>query len=368
MASYEGVPISDEAMWAKEDAESAAEDIKAILGDLPEDDEGEVEAEASEKGEGVEAKGDDEEADETPEADDAEEEAAEEPTPESRGTLRLLEREKAISDKELELERKSREFQEREANLGSEFKQKIEELEAQSRGRLAKDDILRAIENDPLAFFEETGISPEQVGRLIIQARMGDKTPAEIKESLREYNLKRETRTELDKLKKQLEDRDYQYQVEKTKSEVVSFIDKDVRQAASKYAALSAVATVDPDLVRQTIQSVIDQDAQGKSRTGRGDSPRLSVEEAAKRVNEWWSVFQKAFTGAGTPQSGTQEKESITNEQTTPKNVKAPPKKPVGPRSTPKKLFWEEEDDAAEDMAAVFSTLRAAKKAAKTVK
>jgi hypothetical protein len=333
----------DDAVFAAEDAASLSAEISAALGDagikpeVDQDDEVEATADPVDTEEAVE-----EEVEETPA-----------PAKNDRGALRLIERETKISEKEKLVKEKERALLEKEKSLGSEFQEKLSALEKQLEGRLGREDMVRAIETDPLAFFEQAGIAPQHVTRLIIAASLGDKTPPDIREALRDYNLKKESRSEVEKLRREIEERDYQLEVERINGEVHSLVETKVPAETSKYSALAKVRAVNPDLVKQAIQAEIARDTESRKGT---KGKRISAEEAAARVNEWWGVFEKAFAPPAQTDSTNDEGEPAKNAAAT-----APAKKkPVPPRK-PASRYWDQEDSLEEDLAAARAAMRSKK-------
>lgn len=195
--------------------------------------------------------------------------------------LRLLEREGQVRDRETALERREREL--------AAVQAKLEALAA--RGPDLSDYRTR-IQSDPLKAVEEVfGMDPEQVSRLIITAKLGDKAPPQLREAAQQYGL----RKELSEIKRDLASRDFQVAVEKVRTSAHEFAGS-IKQGESTYPALAAVAAVDPKAVAEEVFLEIARDADAR---GVGPGGQLmSREEAAKRVEARWDLFRKAFTPA----------------------------------------------------------------------
>jgi hypothetical protein len=254
-----------------------------------------------------------------------------EPQDTDRGMLRLLEREGTVRDRESAIEKRE-----------AEVNRKLLEMESRLGAPRDPADIRKAIELDPIKFFTEAGIEPEQVSRLILSHKLGDKAPAEIREATKGYQV----RKELEELRGMIHQRDLQLEVERVRNGAQGFL--DTGEQVSKYPALGAVAKVDRKMAADAILEEIGRDAQERKVPLGGQY--LTHEEAAKRVESRWAVFQKAFVPASastnTPPPAAPESKGATVNNTNP---------PPAPRSAPpRKLtpYWEDSNwEAAKESA-----------------
>lgn len=258
------------------------------------------------------------------------------PVPEEdiRGTLRLLEQENTLR-KERDAFRAEREA----------FQAEVTKFKA-GGDRMSLEDIRRAIERDPLKFFEEkVGIAPEQVSRKIIARKLGDKAPAELREEANRY----EVEERFADLERQIRERDYALERERVRNGTRDFLGKQ-DTGSSKYPTLSAVATVDKDRVTEAIFAEIARDAGERGKTD-PNAALLSYEEAAQRVEDQWAVYRKALAPS-------------TNAPATPANVPpvAPAVKATPPvkRPAPPRRYWQEEssDEVEAALAEATAMLR----------
>jgi hypothetical protein len=230
-----------------------------------------------------------------------------------RGMLRLLERESQVRDREAALERKVADIEAKYANP-------------------PKTDIRGAIEADPIKFFTDAGLEPEQVSRLIIAAKLGDKTPEDIRKALGDYPLKKELR----ELREMIQQRDAQAEVSKVRMQASDFVGKP--EGTSKYPALTAVAKVDSKAAAEAVFDEIARDAQVRNLPLGG--PYLTYEEAAAKVDAKWELYRKAFTPSP---NATAPAEIAPTGASTPKTETKPATKPRAP--APRKPYWESDTD-----------------------
>lgn len=180
----------------------------------------------------------------------------------ARGLLRLLERETEISNREKALEARAK------------------ELEASNAAGITREDVLAALDSDPLKFFEAVGIAPEEVSRRIIAAKLGDKAPAELREASRDYKFRRE----LDALKQTIKDRDEALSAKEKAAARESAAREYVNTGVSEYPALAAAAAKNRDRVTSAI--VREMAAGG------------TAKEAAARVEAEWAFFREVYAPA----------------------------------------------------------------------
>lgn len=246
-----------------------------------------------------------------------------------RGMLRLIEKETALREREAALDKKLVELESKLAKLS-------EPAPIPPRPNYREE-----IERDPLKFFTDAGIEPEQVSRLIIAAKMGDKTPEDIRRALGDYPMKRE----LQELRQMIQQRDAQAEVSKVRMQATEHVSR--AEGISKYPALAAVAKVDPKYAAEAVFEEIARDAQARNIPIGGTY--LSTDEAAAKVEARWELFRKAFVA--TPETSQNAAAPATNAspgaspkpETTPANAGKPAAKPRAP--APRKNYWDSDDD-----------------------
>lgn len=233
-----------------------------------------------------------------------------------RSLLRILERESQVRDREAAVEKR------------------ISEIEAKFANP-ARPDIRGALEADPLKFFTDAGIEPEQVSRLIIAAKLGDKTPEDIRKALGDYPLKKELR----ELREMIQQRDAQAEVTKVRTQASEFVGKP--EGTSKYPALAAVAKVDAKAAAEAVFDEIARDAQARNLPLGG--PYLSYEDASAKVEAKWALFHKAFSTPAASTNATAPAATAPTGASTPTlETKTVAKSRV---PAPRRPYWETDDD-----------------------
>lgn len=232
-------------------------------------------------------------------------------------TKRLVEREVAVTLKERELEEKMRQYGALEARL--------KEMEA----RVIPDNFKELWENKPEDAMKAMGLDPENVVRMVIANRLGDKADPQIKRVIEESKIKKE----INDLKAELSRRDQaakaQAFVAKVENDARQYVEKGIGEHAPTVAA---VAKANPTKVFREIMDEISKDAQDKMVRGVGGDV-LSYDEAAKRVEARWAEFKTIFTPPAAPQPDpasmkTQPKIVEAKKETT--SIKSPDK-PLAP-------------------------------------
>ncbi len=245
------------------------------------------------------------------------------PDEDVRGTLRLLEQENVL--------RKEREGfrSEREA-----FQAEVAKFKAAQAEGLSKSDVLRQVRQDPIKFFSDLGIAPEQVSRLIIAGKLGDKAPPEIREAAQAYEYDRK----LERLENMIRERDYENERLRVRNGTQDFLGK-MDAGDSTYPTLAKVAAVDKTRVTDAIFAEIARDAAERGKTD-PNAPLMGYDEAAKRVEDTWAVFHTALT----PRTDATATLAIVP-PVAPSAVKAAPpaKRPAPPRR-----YWQEDNDEVE--------------------
>lgn len=256
-----------------------------------------------------------------------EEKAPEPSAEESRGLMRLLEREKAASDREALLEKREREQV-----------SKLQELESKLSKSVSPQDIAKRIDEDVLSFFTEAGLDPVQVSRQIIGATLGDKAPPEIRDAAEKYRRQKE----LAEIRNSITEMKFQEQVAKVKSDVSGFVGSTL-PGESKYPTLRAVAAVDRTAVEEALLGEIGRDAQERGIKEPGEK-LLSREEAAAKLEARWEVFRRAFAAAApTVPAGTAPAPATTVPQGS--NGKTVETKTEQKRPVPPRRYWQGERD-----------------------
>lgn len=258
-----------------------------------------------------------------------------------RGTLRVLEAENAL--------RKEREAFKAELDA---FRRERDADRASNVTRMSVEEIKAAIRRDPIKFFSETvGEAPEQVSRRIIAAKLGDKAPAELRETAREY----EYNERFEALERKLLEKDYALERERVRNGTQEFLGKQ-DLGSSKYPTLAAVAAVDRTRVTEAIFAEIAQDAQEKAKTDR-NAPLLGYDEAAQRVEDNWAVYRKALV------PGTDVTATPANVPPVAKPVGTKPTPPVKRPAPPRKPYWLQDDTSEVEAALEAATAIARKRA-----
>ena len=268
-------------------------------------------------------------------------------TPDDRGSLRLLEREQAVRDREQAAEKALAEARA--------LRDKLEQAPV-ARG-YDKQALADRLMDDPVALFEELGADPAQVNRLAIAGFLGDKAPPELRTAAEAIRMRRE----IDKLRREMK----QAEAERTGEAERVRVKNESRDFASRvkgdstHPTLTAVAKVDPEHVTNAIFEVIAQDARARGIESRDQL--MSPEKAAAIVEKEWAVFARAFAPAvETPG---------TNVEVPAKDVGkgktvAPPatqRSSAKPGTSAKKKPYYEEDESDEDKAIFANALKMAR-------
>lgn len=237
----------------------------------------------------------------------------------------------------------------------SEFEAKLKDIETRLKTAQDKpapkppENIARSIEEDPIGFFEKAGISPDQVARLVIAARLGDKAPDTIKAEIQRHKDK----SEVAELRREIEAERTARIVERLRSGAETAISK------SESPVLTAFRAVDAKELSDRVFEKVAQDA--RDRQLGPDGPFLPYEDALKAVETDLSKYHRAFAvKADAPVAAS----------AAPTNVSTPP--PAGtpgrqevqrPRraAPPRKPYWETDDVEAERVAALQESLQIAR-------
>jgi hypothetical protein len=211
-------------------------------------------------------------------------------------------------------------------------------------------DLAREIEEDPVGFFEKAGISPEQVARLVIAARLGDKAPAEVRDAIQRHRDK----SEVAALRREIEAERTARVVEKLKSGAEAAV------AKAESPVLAALRAVDPSELTERVFGKVAEDA--RARNVGPEGPFLSYEDALKAVEADLSKYHRAFSIRHEATSGLVQPPE--KQVSTPPPAGTPGRQEVQrPRraAPPRKPYWEADDVEAERVAALQESLQIAR-------
>lgn len=199
-----------------------------------------------------------------------------------RGLERLVAR-------EVELRAKAADVESKFARI-AEYETRIKDLESKQ----VPQDLAFNLRTNPHDTLESMGISPDDLVRRVIAARLGDQVPAQLKEELRQD----ETQRQIHELRNQLAQRDQASAARAFVEQVNAGAREYVTKGVGEYApTVAKVAKASPERVYQEILAEISQDARARSaREPNGDV--LSYEEAAKRVEARWAELAGVFSPA----------------------------------------------------------------------
>lgn len=247
----------------------------------------------------------------------------------SRGLLRLMEREDAVRAREAEFEKKVAAYEKR-----------LNDAESASKKGPDLAAIKRRLLTAPADFIEkELGIAPEQVTRLIIAQKLGASAPAELIRMAKDAEMERaqdEQREELVRLRREISR-------ERVRPAVDEHVAKTDDKGASKYPALVAALTKDKGKTSARLWEKVNAVA------GDGELSDEVYEKAAKELDAEYTYFRDLFGTPATSATDTKQASDAATE-TAPKTAKNEKPEPKTTRSAPparaKKPYWLQEDDA----------------------
>lgn len=250
-------------------------------------------------------------------------EAAPAPAPEAgkvaedRGFERLVEREVALQAREKAINERDSRYSAMEARL--------KELET----RVIPPDLINRFETDPEAAMKALNLDPENVVRMVIANRLGDKADPAIRGVVESAKIKKELHDLKAALHEQQRAAQAQAFVAKVESEARAYVHKGIGEHAP---IVATVAKANPDRVYREIMEEISKDANDKLARGSGGDV-LTYDEAAKRVEARWSEFKTLVAPgpAATPDPASTTAPKATAPGAKPTNQTSAPKTPDRP-------------------------------------
>lgn len=259
----------------------------------------------------------------------AELQIAAQPDPAERGLERLVAREVELRERENKIATYEDEVKALRARL--------QELEP----RAINDDLLNRIRLSPSDGLRAMGLDPDEVVRLALVEKLGDKANSpETKEMLEKAQMRKEMQAlkgYIQQIERERAAKEYFNKIAEGANSFTRNLD-----GLSKHApTVAAVAKTSPDRVFQEIMEEITRDAAVRAaREPNGDV--ISYEEAAKRVESRWGAMKALLGGAapGNPANAStpvnpgspETKQNVAKEtpKAPPSTVK-PPEKPLAP-------------------------------------
>ena len=218
------------------------------------------------------------------------------------------------------------------------LRQRLEALEAENKALKAPEnarkaqnlpqDLVMALRTDPIGTWTAQGLDPDEVIRVALAQKLGDKAPAELRQATEQAKTQAQIKALEAKLlhqSQQMAQRAYFDQVNSGAADFVRNLGE------SKDApTVSRVAKSDGARVHAEIMEEILRDAQSRA-AKEPNGQLLSYPDALKRVEARWSGYEKLLRGAqapATPASTVQPKQ-VTD--TKPPTTIKPPERPLPP-------------------------------------
>lgn len=251
------------------------------------------------------------------------------PDPAERGMERLVAR-------EIELRERENKVNAFEAEVKA-LRSRLQELEP----RAINEDLLNKIRLSPSDGLRAMGLDPDEVVRLALVEKLGDKANSPETQALLE---KARLRKEMEALKGQVQAIERERAAREYYSKIADGASTFARnpEGLSKHApTVATVAKSNPDRVFQEIMEEITRDAAVRAaREPNGDV--IPYEEAARRVEQRWGAMKALLVGPGgtntpsipanasTPTPETKQNVAKETVKAPPSTVK-PPEKPLAP-------------------------------------
>ena len=194
------------------------------------------------------------------------------------------------------------------------LRQRLDALEAENRAlkdpknapksALAGQELITALQTNPLGAFESLGLNPDNVIRAALAQKLGDKAGPELRQSLESAQTKAQIaalEAKLHEQSRQMAQRAYFDQVNQA---AVQFVRENYVQGEGKDApTVARVAKSDPVRVHAEVMEEILRDAQARA-PKEPNGQLLPYAEAVKRVEKRWSEYGKLL-GLQSPQAST---------------------------------------------------------------
>lgn len=249
-----------------------------------------------------------------------------EPTPEptEKGLERLVAREVELRERETRLSGAEKEMEA--------LRTRLREVEQ----RALTPELLDKIRFSPAEGLRTLGLDPDEVVRMALVEKLGDKVnDPETRALLERSKIRREMET----LKAQVQDAERQRAAQAYYTQISNGAADYVRntEGVGKHApTVASVAKGNPERVFQEIMEEITRDAQFRSARGE-DGDVLSYEEAARRVETRWSGLKALFSGPTNPELSPATHASTPTPKTPENTVKEPQKSPPSTIKPPDK-------------------------------
>lgn len=205
----------------------------------------------------------------------------EEKTPErvSTAMLRLMDKEREVTEARETLRREREEFESRRGQA--------------SENAVDIDTLRRAMRNDPVGVFRAMGLDPQDAMPVLVAAQLGDKAPPEIRAAAE----RAAERAEREELRNQIQNRD---RVEAARAEYTrvaeaarTFVTSGAPSLA-RAPTMAEIAKGDPDLAHELLMEEIVRDAQRRARTEPNGRP-MAHEDAALAAEKRLARLAKIF-------------------------------------------------------------------------
>lgn len=201
---------------------------------------------------------------------------------------------------------------------------------ADLESRQIGEDISTETRLRPMETWKKMGLDPDAVIRAALAAKLGDKAPPELRQTIQQNETQLQIRALEQKIIAQNREMAAKQYFESVAAEAKAYVAKGISVAP----LLAEVAKTNPDQVHREIMTELIQDARSRS-AKEPNGAIMPYDEAAKRVEARLSEYKKLLGGPATPvvpQAGTTppvaQQVASTKTQTT---VIKPPDRPLAP-------------------------------------
>ena len=188
-------------------------------------------------------------------------------------------------------------FRREEAMRAREAKLEAADLDKSTRRTLtAPEDITEGLRTSATATLEAMGLDPDQLVKMILADRLGDKAPPDLQREVSEASRDNKYSAKLRALEEKIASQERAAQARAYFDQVQAGAREYLgAPALSEHApTVARVAKHSPDRVFNEIMGEIQMDAQAKA-VRDPSAPLMTYDEAAKRVETRWSELSKVF-------------------------------------------------------------------------
>jgi hypothetical protein len=246
----------------------------------------------------------------------------------SRGLLRLMEREDQVRKLEADFEAKRKSYEDESTLLSKQVKELETELSGIREKAMDANAIKRKVLTDPVKFFESLGVPPAQVTRLVIAQSLGKDAPADLLREAKDAHFE----LALEEERAAREQALYELRMERRRPEAIGHLETKTDKGESKYPALSAAAAKDKAKVTNAVWAKVVE------LTPRGKEPTAEVyAKAAQAVEDEFSFFRNVY-GVAAPAVASTTDAAAKTESKAADETKSETKKPR--TAPPRRAYW----------------------------